>query len=164
MIDADTLCFPNNVVDVIAQRALDTLGLDGGVIKVPVDTGSPDETVAIIPATWEPTGYAEMGKKPNQFENSLQTYSIMIQTLISDMDEERAIRRHSLLSTMVRRMLYRDPVLLGALTGLRVETDDGIVEATMKYGVRSQRFLVNQKDGSFQYLSVIQFDLETQTR
>lgn len=164
MIDTNTLCFPNNIVNVIAIRAkqiIDPVPDDLNVIKRPVDTMDPDQTLAIIPASWAPTGSPEIASRTNQFENTIQSYTIMIQALVNDMSEEVAIARHSLFSTLIRRMLYRDPVLMGALTQLRVEVD-GVVESTTKYGVRSQQFLVNPKDGSFQYLSIIEFYLETQ--
>ena len=167
MIDGSILCFPNNVVDVIAARlksnfdVIDPSG-DTILIKRPITTMDADQTIAVVPVDWGPKGMPEIGRKPNQFENSIQGYTIMVQALINDMNEDQAIRRHSLFSTLVRRMLYRDTVLLSALTQLKV-TADGVDEATAQFGVRSQQFLVTQKDASFQYLSVIEFWLETQT-
>ena len=167
MIDGTQLCFPNNVVDVMALRLksnfddIDPSG-DTIVVKRPVTTMDADQTIAIVPVDWGPKGQPEMGRKLNQFENSIQGYTIMVQALINDMNEDQAIRRHSLFSSLVRRMLYRDTVLLSALTQLKV-TADGVTEATTQCGVRSQQFIVAQKKASFQYLSVVEFWLETQT-
>lgn len=167
MIDDTLLCFPNNAVDVIASRlktnfdVIDPSG-DTVVIKRPVTTMDGDQTIAVVPVDWGHKQPPEMGRKPNQFENSAQAYTIMIQALINDMNEDKAIRRHSLFSTLVRRMLYRDTVLLSALSQLKVVAD-GVTETTLQYGVRSQQFLVTRKEASFQYLSVIEFGLETQT-
>lgn len=167
MLDASQLCFPNNIVDVMAARLkqkfddIDPSG-DTIVIKRPVTTMDADQTIAVVPVDWKPGGLPEMGRKPNQFENSVQSYTIMVQALINDMNEDQAIRRHSLFSTLVRRMLYRDTILLSALTQLQVVAD-GVTEATTQFGIRSQQYLVTQKDSSFQYLSVIEFWLDTQT-
>lgn len=167
MIDGTQLCFPNNAVDVMALRLksnfddIDPSG-DTIVIKRPVTTLDADQTIAIVPVDWGPRGQPEMGRKPNQFENSIQGYTIMVQALINDMNEDQAIRRHSLFSSLVRRMLYRDTVLLSALTQLKVIAD-GVTESTLQCGVRSQQFLVTQNKASFQYLSVVEFWLETQT-
>lgn len=160
------LCFPNNVVDVMAGRfkarfdELDPSG-DTVVIKRPIETSDPDQTLAFVPVSWSPKEMPEMGRKPNQYENTIQSYTIMIQCLVNDAEESRAIPRHSLLSTLVRRMLYRDTILLGTLNQLKVQTD-GVTEATSQFGVRSQQFLVNKQKASFQYLSIIEFWLETQ--
>lgn len=168
MISESVMCFPNNIVDVLALRVkanfdvIDSSG-DTIVVKRPLTSMDADQSVGIVPVDWSPKNPPEMGRKPNQFENAIQAYTIMVQALINDMSEDKAIRRHSAFSTLLRRMLYRDTVLLGALSQLKVTTDDGISEATMQFGVRSQNFLVNQKGSSFQYLSVIEFWLETQT-
>ena len=167
MID-DILCFPNNIVDVIASRTkmkLDEIDASGETVvkKYPVTTMDGDQTIAVVPISWSPKDTPEIGRKSNQFEQSVQIYTVMVQCLINDADEGRAMRRHSILSSLVRRMLYRDAVLLSALTQLEV-IDGGVKEKTLQYGVRSQNFLANKvKDSSFQYLSVIEFWLETQT-
>jgi len=166
MLEANELCFPNNIVDVMAARVkqnfdvIDPSG-DTVVIKRSLTVSDPDQSIGIVPVDWAPKGQPEIGRKPNQFEVSAQAYTIMLQALINDMDEDRAIRRHSLFSTKLRRMLYRDTVLLSALAQLEV-TDSDVREKTLQYGIRSQQFLVTRKDSSFQYLSVIEFYLETQ--
>jgi len=167
MLTADIVCFPNNVVNVLATRYkqyfddIDPSG-DTIVIKRPVSSMDADQTISVVPVDWGPVGEPEIGRKLNQYEPTVQGYTIMIQALINDADEDRAIARHSLFSTLVRRMLYRDQSLLTVLPQLKV-TADGVTESLAKYGVRSQQFLVTNKDASFQYLSVIEFRLETQT-
>ncbi|ADD80803.1 gp017 [Rhodococcus phage ReqiDocB7] len=164
-IEGNEVMFPNNVVNVTAARIEDTFDLDGYVVRRPLTTLDPDESIGVVAATWVPTGKPEMGQRENPFENFSQGYSVMIQALIVDGDEERAIARHSILSTRVRRMLYRDPVLLGTFldrdAGLKVIAD-GVTETISKLEVRSQRFLVHKEEGSSRYLSILEFYFETQ--
>lgn len=167
MLEANELCFPNNIVDVMAARVkqnFDVIDPSGEtiVVKRSLTMEDADQTIGIVPVDWAPKGQPEIGRKPNQFEVPVQAYTIMLQALINDMNEDQAIRRHGLFSTKLRRMLYRDTVLLSALSQLEV-IDDGVKEKTLQYAIRSQQFLVTQRDSSFQRLSVIEFYLETQT-
>jgi hypothetical protein len=78
------------------------------------------------------------------------------------MDEERGLATHSVLSKMVRSMLYRDDALRVGLLALSVVMN-GSTERTKRYGVNRQNFVSNELSGSWLYLSTLEFQLETET-
>ena len=95
-------------------------------------------------------------------EPTLQQYLITVQAFVKDMDEERGLATHSVLSKMIRSMLYRDDPLRVALGSLSVTTDNSI-ERTQRWGIRQQRYFSNELSGSWLYLSTLEFWLETET-
>lgn len=162
MIEAEMLCFPNNVVNVLAAKLAEIDPDDSFIVKRPIQISDPDQTISVVAVDWSPERSSlEMGQKVNPKEDTLQTYTIAIQGLINDMDEDRAIMRHSAFSTLIRRMIYRDPVLQLALPQLRVEVA-GVRESLKNWGVRSQRWLVNRNEDNFVYMSTLEFWFQTE--
>lgn len=161
MISADTIVFPNNVVSLLQTRS-QLLDSDLTVVRRPARPSDPSQTVGIYAATWEPRDDSfEIGHFAPS-EPTLQRYLIAAQAFVKDMDEERGLARHSVLSKMIRTMLYRDEPLRVGLSVLSV-TMNGSVESARRWGIRSQRYLSNELDGSFLYLSTLEFWLETET-
>jgi hypothetical protein len=79
------------------------------------------------------------------------------------MDQVRGLARHSVLSGRLRALLYRDAPLRVGLTALSV-VDFGATETVQGWGVNTQRYMANEVEGSFIYLSNLELFLETETR
>lgn len=163
--------FPNNAVDLIALRAnfLDPdHATDPDAIRVfkrPLRETDPQQSIGVFAAQWNPDeeSYELLGgPTPRASEPTLQTYLIAVQAFVKDFQEERGLARHSIMSKLVRSMLYRDNALRVGLASLSVEMN-GSVERTQRWGIRIQRFLSNEIDGDFLYLSTLEFWLETET-
>lgn len=167
MITADTPVFPNNAVDLIAERAafLDPDSVDKiTILRRPLRESDPVQSIGVFGSQWFPDEESlEMRSIPSGVqEPTLQSYLIAIQAFVKDMDEERGLATHSVLSKMIRSMLYRDEELRLRLRALTV-TMQGSTERMMRWGIRSQRFLSNELSGSWLYLSTLEFWIETET-
>lgn len=163
MIVENQNVFPNNAVYLITARTklLDT---DLYVIRRPLRESDPTQSVGVFAAQWLPeeTSYEMVGGPVGRHEPTLQQYFITVQAFVKDMDEERGLATHSVLSKMIRSMLYRDDPLRVALGSLSVTTDNSI-ERTQRWGIRQQRYFSNELSGSWLYLSTLEFWLETET-
>jgi hypothetical protein len=166
MIAATTPVFPNNVVDLVAFR-MQFLDADLQIFKRPLRDSDPIQCVGVFAQQWLPdTDSQEMrGRIPGQTigykEPSIEQYLISIQAFVKDMDEERGLATHSVLSEMVRTMLYRDATLGVALAALST-TLNNVQKRTGRWGIRQQRYFSNELQGSFLYLSNLEFWLETE--
>lgn len=149
------LGFPNNVVDVLTEELGAVEGVEH-VAKRPLNPPDPNMSIGVYALDWIPQGF-EIG----QYEPVLATYNYALQAFVKHANEEEGILKHTLLSKLVRSMLYRETsirVRLGALT----ETSLGIKERTQRWGVRQQRFISNEISGQFLFLSTMELWLETE--
>ncbi len=163
-ISNTTVVFPNNAVDLIDTRA-QLLDADLFCIKRPLRESDPNQSVGVFPSYWTPDedSYEMRGiPSPGRSEPTLSQYLIMVQAFVKDMDEERGLATHSVLSKMIRSMLYRDAPLRVGLAALTV-TMNGSTEKTKRWGIRTQRYFSNELSGSWLYLSTLEFWLETET-
>ena len=154
--------FPNNVVDVLASKFLSIEGLEY-VLKRPLRPIDPDMCLGVFALDWTP-GEFEMGGSVNMDippDPVTSTYVYAIQCLVKQSDEEEGILKHTVLSKIVRAMLYRDTALRVALSTLN-ETSLGMKERTQRWGVRTQRFIQNEIQGQFVFLSILEFFVETE--
>lgn len=163
MIDADEPVFPNNVVVLVQARA-QLLDPDLHVYRRPLRDSDPNQSIGVFAAQWQPQQDSLEMRGGPQFvqEPTLQRYSISVQAFVKDMDEERGLFGHSVLSKMVRSMLYRDDPLRVGLSMLSV-TMRGSTERARRWGITTQRFVSNELSGSWLYLSTLEFWLETET-
>lgn len=155
--------FPNNIVDLVHVAAE---GLSEGirVFNRPLRESDPQESIGIFAALWEPDeeSLEFSGGPEGPSEPTLQTYIVAVQGFVKDFNEEKGLARHSILSKLIRSMLYRNAALRVALRSLSVSLDDS-VESTRRWGIRVQRFHSNEIGGDFLYLSTLEFWLETET-
>lgn len=177
MIDASTPCFPNNIVDLIATRAKTYIDPDDTgpeslqVFKRPLHRTDPPTALGVAAAQWlgeseslemrggaDPPLLGSMGRN----EPTLQTYYLTVEAYVKDQDEERGLAKHSVLSKLVRSMLYRDEPLRVGLSLLSVTTGSS-TERAQRWGIRQQRFSSREITGAFLYLSTLEFWLETET-
>lgn len=161
MILADAPVFPNNAVNLIAAQA-QALDPDLFVVRRPLKESDNLQSVGVYGFQWIPdeTSYEMRGLGPR--EPTLQRYLITVQAFVKDMDEERGLAVHSVLSKMVRSMLYRNNTLRVALNALSVVMD-GSTENTTGFGISRQNYVSNELSGSWLYLSTLEFWLETET-
>lgn len=130
--------FPGNVILIIKQR-LSQLMTNVKVQASPINSMNAGATISILPIGWDNASQAEIGTFPREPE-PIQSYTLVIQCLISGLDPEDGIARLSLLSRRVRHTLMRDQVLRQALHTLRC-TEGDIDERFQDVRVRNQRFL-----------------------
>jgi hypothetical protein len=164
VIDPTEPVFPNNIIDLVYTRAA-TIDSDLRRFRRPLRASDPSESFGVFAAQWNPNDRSYEMKavaSPGPNEPTLQRYLIAIQAFVKDFQEERGLAKHSVLSKHVRAMLYRDDPLRIGLATLSV-TMSGSIERTQRWGIRTQRFLSNEIDGNFLYLSTLEFWLETET-
>lgn len=163
MIPSDTLVFPNNIVDLVAVRS-ELLDPDLFVIKRPLRNSDPNQSIGISAVVWQPDDDSmEMrGGGPGPSEPTLSTYRLAVQGFVKDMDEVRGLATHSVMSKLIRNMLYRDAPLRIGLSSLSTSMS-GVTERAQRWGVATQRYYSNEIEGSWLYLSTLEFWLETET-
>jgi hypothetical protein len=161
VITSDVVVFPNNIVN-LWQTRVQALDADLKVVRRPLRSSDPIQSVGIVPVEWVPDPDSAEMRGQGNVDMSLNTYTLGIQAFVKDGDEERGLATHSVLSKMIRSMLYRDAVLRLGLAALSV-TMDGSTERTQRWGIRTQRYVSNEIDGAFLYLSTLEFWLETET-
>ncbi len=156
--------FPNNVVQAVTA-VLEGChpAFDGHAFPRQLRPTDPNPCIGVFPALWIPVQESlEMGHHPVG-EPTFQRYTISVQALNKDADKDIALARHSTIATLVRRTLYRsDPlrVMLRSLTA----NDGGVQESFRKLTIGTQRFLSNDVNGQFVFLSVLDLTLETEIR
>lgn len=166
MIDNTIVCFPNNVISML-KAALQTIdpptepGGDDGlrIEERPVRNTDYSETLGLFAGAWTPNqDTMEIGGH----EPTVQRYTVIIESLVHDMDQERGIATHSLLSALVRHTLYRNPGVRVGLPLLTVPLG-GHIEKLQRWGIGQQRFMNNDASGNFVFLSATDFWFETTT-
>lgn len=162
MIQASNLHFPNNIVNVLYPK-LDALDADLRTFMRPLRATDPVQAVGVYASDWNPDRNSHEIGSTFPGMPTLSTYTVTIQALIKDMDRERGLNVHALLSRMVRSMLYTDTTLRVTLSGL-TSTLNGATERSQRWGVSRQKFLANQLGAEWLYLSTLEFWLETETR
>lgn len=166
MIVEDVTVFPGNAVKLIADRVKPAVDDDLFVTKRPLRNSDPNQSVGVFANLWTPDMESvEMrgGPFPRSSEPTLQQYIIGVQAFIKDMDEQRGLNVHSVLAKRVRTMLYRDADLRVGFSSLS-STAGGSTESARRWGVRTQRYISDEIEGSWLYLSTLEFWLETETR
>lgn len=162
MIVADEPIFPNNVVS-LCKTAFQAIDQDIMVLGRPLRPLDPQQCIGVMAQMWIPEedSVEIIGRSPG--EPTLQQYLIGIQAMVKHGDEEKGLAIHSVLSSRVRSVLYRNESFRVALQGLSA-MDSGVTEAMRRWGVRTARYLANEIDAEWVYLSTLEFWIETETR
>lgn len=166
MITADEPVFPNNIVDLVHTRSV-LIDSDLYVCKRPLRESDPVQSVGTFATQWLPDDDShEMkgGILGGGFghDPSIERYLVAVQAFVKDMDEERGLAVHSVLSEKLRTMLYRDEALRVGLSTLNTNLN-GVQKRTTRWGISTQRYFSNELQGSWLYLSTLEFWLETET-
>lgn len=160
---ASDLHFPNNVISLCAVR-FQLLDSDLYVFKRPLRSTDPVQSIGVFGSVWMPDvdSFEMKGAPPGLSEPTIQQYIITIQAFVKDMEEERGFSAHSVMSKMIRTMLYRDEPLRVGLRSLS-SSMMGSVERLQRVQVRNQRFNSNELSGNWLYLSTLEMLIETET-
>jgi hypothetical protein len=167
VITEDAPVFPNNVVDLLAAR-FQLIDPDLLVVRRPLKHTDLAQSIGVYASMWMPDQESleirgsTLGTLPGPQEPSISRYMVSIQAFVKDMDEERGLATHSVLSKMVLAILYRDQPLRVGLASLSAEVL-GVTERAMRWGITTQRFLNNELgDNEWLYLSTLEFWLDTE--
>ena len=95
-------------------------------------------------------------------ESTLSMYQVGIQSMVKDGDEQNGLNVSSILSKRIRSVLYRNQPLRLALSSLVVTEDDGATERTRRWGIRTQRYMNNDIEGTFVFVSTLDYWIETE--
>lgn len=163
MITASDLQFPNNVVALLSTR-FGWMDPDLFICRRPLRSTDPPQSIGIFASLWTPDdeSFEMKGAPPGISEPTLQRYIITVHGFVKDMDEERGFSAHSILSKMIRTMLYRDEPLRLGLRLLSASMMDS-VERLQRVNVLTQRFNSNELSGNWLYLSTLELLVETET-
>lgn len=157
MLDESTVVFPNNVISLL-QPLLAGIDADITVKRRPLRNDDPNESVGIYGSVRQPdTQSLEIGHQ-NPHEPTISRYHLGIQGFVKDGDEERGLAIHAILSQKIWSVLYRNATVALNLPLLTV-TDGN--ERVRRWGVENQRFLSTEIEGTFLYLSTLDFWVET---
>lgn len=166
MINSTVQCFPNNVIALIKTRLLQTVDPDetDTTKKIPVylrplRSSDSIQCIGIFPSWWLPD---ENSFEIGNTQPTTQRYPFVIQTLVKDAEEERATAAHGIMSKLVRSTLYNDYPLRVGLAALYVDMFD-THERFQKLVIQNQRYLNNEVQGSFIYMSTLNVYVETET-
>ncbi len=149
--------FPDNIVQAFKTALLTLPGITTAVGR-PLRMIDPNASVGVFAEEWLP-GEWGIGQPREPLDNR---YGIKIQLLIKHANEEEARAQHSVLSKSIRVMVYRNSALQLALPQLS-ETSDGVRETVLKWDVRAQRFISNEIEGEFLFLSSTEVIVTTET-
>lgn len=167
MITGTEEAYPSNIVDLVATR-LALIDDEINVVRRPLRVEDLEQSIGVFPSLWtpDPESYeiwgVQPGNAPGSTEPSIGRYVVGIQAFVKDFDEELGLAKHSILSTIIRGILYRDQSLSIALASLNVEVA-GVRERTKKWGVTTQRFINNEiGNNEWLFLSTVEFWLDTE--
>ena len=159
--DPTIAVFPQNFVNVLAPvlHAIDEDQLT--LAKRPLRPTDPNMSIGVYGTLWQPEEESyEMGHNPPQ-EPTLQQYQVGIQTLAKHGDVEALLNINSVLAYRIRTVLYRNQPLRLALGSLKVE-DATFTESLRRWGIRTQRYMSNDVEGTFVTSSVLDLWIETE--
>lgn len=160
IFDATTPVFPNNVCNLVAARIDDLYHDDLFVAKRMLMPTDGTRSVGIAPAWWEPD---EDSYEFNSLEPTVQIYRIMVQIFAKNTDKEIGIAEHSVMSKVIRSLLYRDQPLRVGLDTLSV-TMNGVTERIQKRGIRRSQYISNEIQGNWLFLNTLEYYVETETK
>lgn len=148
--------FPANLVVEFKDALVRTPSIDTVLTRAlrPTD---PNRSAGVYALEWMPGEYG-IGFPPEPIDGQ---YVVHIQLLVKHADEEEARAQHSVLSKSIRAMVYRDRTLQVRLPQVS-ETDRGVTEKVLKWRIRAQRYLSNEVQGTFLYLSTTEVVVTTE--
>lgn len=160
LFDEDLEVFPSNAIEIIKTRT-QTLYPDLFVIERMLRQSDKTQSVGIYPLNWLPDENSfETG---NYEEPTVQRYHIGVQCFVMDADPVRGIKVHSVLTKVMRSLLYNDQPLRVGLDLLQTSMF-GKTEKIQRRGISRTRYLSNEVRGNFLHLSTIEYWLETQNQ
>lgn len=159
--EEDGAYFPWNAVELIAARFA-MLDSEVQCFKRRLYNTDPVQAFGVSPANWLGEEESlEMRGGMLGHEPTIQKYGLVVQCLVKDTKEERGIAVHSKMSKIARSIMLGDKPLGDSLHALYADLY-GVRERTLRWSIRSQRYLSEELKGQFTYLSTIEVQLETE--
>lgn len=160
--DGVTSFFPNNYVVLLAS-AFVNIDSDLRVFRRPLRANDGVQCVGVFAAQWDPDpeSYEMQGAGQGRNEPTVQRYICTVQGFVQDMDEERGLAVHALLSRKIRSIVYGNEALRLGLQSLYAD-DYGSRERSARWYVERQRFLSSEVQGNFLYFSSLEINFETE--
>lgn len=115
------------------------------------------QSIGVFPATWQEV---PKSKEIGQIEGAENRYTLKIQVMRKSMDEAMGRAYFANDTKLVRVILYRDPELRLRLGGLQ-EVLLGSREMVQRFGVMRQQFESSELSGSFTFLSITDYIIDT---
>ena len=152
--------FPTNVIKClgIVFKAIDP---DVVPLYRPLRPTDPTYSIGLFGTLWAPDEDSYEIGHVAPHEATINNYQVGIQTLVKDGDTQRGLAVSSILTKRVRSVVYRNEPLRLALGSLYV-SDDVSKESLRRWGIRNQRFMSNDIEGTFVTISVLDLWLETE--
>ncbi len=160
MIPTDINIFPSNAIGIIKTR-MQAIDSDLKVVGRPLRQTDPTQTIGVFGSLWLPNqeSYELLGK--GYHSPTLDSYLITVQAFVLHNDDETGLIQHNYLAETIRAILDRDDPLRVALAALTTSIG-GVAKHTSRFGVRQQRYIVNELNSQFLFLSSTEFWLETE--
>ena len=162
MIDSLSV-FPNNVIEALVSH-VEAIDPKVRCLRRRLVVSDASYSVGITVSSVVPDAetFEMVGMSSGHHDATIRRYEFSVQALVKDAKETRGMYSHALLSQLVWVTLARNPNLDVVLGELR-STILGTTETTSRWGISRQQFFSNELQGSFVYLTVLDFWLETQT-
>lgn len=158
--------FPNNVIQLVVARLI-TKYPNTFVCRRPLRAEDGTQSIGVYPTDWNPDDTSYEFRMPQALVPAgfptVQVYLINIQSFVKDTSEERGIGTHAVMSKAMRSLLYNDSPLAVGLRSLRVSMD-GATEVIQKRKIVRQKFVSNEINAEWLYLSTLQLQIETETK
>lgn len=159
--------YPSNVITKFAT-SIQAIDSQISVKKRRIKTTDHSVSVGIFGDSWSPNSNShEMrgGGFMGIHEPTLNRYSVIIQGLILDTEEERGLLKHYVLANALRTTLAWDGPLGVSLSQTTSVITNGYQEDLRKWSASEQRYYTADLGSSkWAYMSIMKFTLETETR
>ncbi len=165
--DDRTDSFPSNVVQLVVAR-MKQRWPNTGINPRPLRHTDKTQSIGVFPVDWSPDEESHEFRPPGLpvvavgFP-TVQSYRVGIQAFVKDMDSEKGIRTHANMSKAIRSLLYFDTPLAVGLRQLSVVMD-GVTETIQRQMIPRAKYISNEIDGTFLFLSTLQYSIETESK
>lgn len=159
--------FPSNAIQLIVLR-MKQKWPNTGIVPRPLRHTDKTQSIGVFPVDWSPDEESYEFKAPGSPVTALSfptvnTYRVGIQAFVKDMDSEKGIRTHANMSKAIRSLLYFDTPLALGLRQLSVVMD-GLTETIQRQMIPRAKYISNEIDGTFLFLSTLQYSIETENK
>ena len=159
-LDENVVVFPQNFCNPV-RSVLESIDPRLTVLARPLRPSDPHLSIGVYGTMWTPEEDSyEMGHSAPG-EPTLNQYQVGIQSLVKGGDTDVMLNLSNLLSYRIRTVLYRNEPLRVILRSLKV-TDAAFTESMKRWGIRTQRFMSNDIEGTFVTSSVLDLWIETE--
>lgn len=161
MFEPDSGAFPSNIILALKPH-IQALDPDVTILTRPINRSDPVQCFAIFASGWVPDDDSNELRGIGGFTGpTINRYTVAIQSFNQDMDEERGLAVQARMATAVRMKLSRDMDVRVALGALQSSAFD-CTERFMRSVFQQQRYLNNEIEGQFLFLSSTELLIETE--